>query len=105
MPHVATVRRVSRSHSATHHPIIVSHDSTAKHHPTLALSLSPQDDVARGHWPHTGLTLTPTSTPTEIYTQITSLTELRRQANLFEAALSNQQSDGDKQHSTCFKLY
>ena len=53
----------------------------------------------------TGLTLTPTSTPTEIYTLITSLTELRRQANLFEAALSNQQPDGGKQHSTCFKLY
>ena len=53
----------------------------------------------------TGLTLTPTSTPTEIYTLITSLTELRRQANLFEAALSNQQPVGGKQHSTCFKLY
>ena len=53
----------------------------------------------------TGLTLTATSTPTEIYTQIGSLTELRRQANLFEAAVTDQQPDGGKQHFTCFKLY
>ena len=60
--------------------------------------------------------LTPTSTPAEIYARISSLTELRRQSNLFEVALSDQQlrgstaDDGDggggvKQHSTCFKLY
>ena len=60
--------------------------------------------------------LTPTSTPAEIYAQVSSLKELRRQSNLFEAALSEQQlrgstaEDGDgggglKQHSTCFKLY
>ena len=60
------------------------------------------------------LTLTPTSTPAEVYTQIGSLKELCRQANLFEAALSVLQARGGtaakgddsvKQHSTCLKLY
>ena len=62
----------------------------------------------------THLTLTPTSTPAEIYAQIGCLKELRRQSNLFEADLSEQQLRGStaekgdggvKQHSTCFKLY
>ena len=60
------------------------------------------------------MSLTPTSTPKEIYAQIDSLTKLRRQANLFEAALSEQQRPADiaekgddsvEYHSTCFKLY
>ena len=74
------------------------------------------DRSTRVSLPATHIMLTPTSTPAEIYAQISSLTELRRQSNLFEAALSEQQlrgstaEDGDggggfKQHSTCFKLY
>ena len=62
----------------------------------------------------TSLTLTPTSTPAEIYAQIGTLKEVRCQANQFGAALSEQQlragtaekEDGSvEQHSTCFKLY
>ena len=60
------------------------------------------------------LTLTPTSTPKQIYARVGSLRDLRRHANLFEAALSvlqarggtaEQGDDSVKQHSTCFKLY
>ena len=36
--------------------------------------------------------LTPTSAPKQIYALITSLTELRHQANVFEAALAAQRS-------------
>ena len=60
------------------------------------------------------LTLTPYSTPREIYTQIFSLKDLRYQSSQFEAALSKRQRDVTneergsghaKRHSTCFKLY
>ena len=64
-------------------------------------------------------TLTPTSTPKQlkqIYTLLTSLTQLRHHASVFEAALTAQRAaaaadkkdkvdDDVRQHSTCFRLY
>ena len=73
-----------------------------------------------------GLTLTPTSTPRKIYAQITTLKQLRRQSNVFEAALLTEQQVRDTEqqvrdsiagtttekrddratrHSTCYHLY
>ena len=62
--------------------------------------------------------LTPTSTPKEIYSQINSVKQLRLQANLFEAALAEQQKRDDAaagkeekkdarvtHHSTAYNLY
>ena len=71
------------------------------------------------------LGLTPTSTPEEIYAKVTTVTELRRLANAFEAALdaerqrTEREEDGKQQrgdaatrgsvaiprHSTCQRLY
>ena len=62
-------------------------------------------------------TPTPSSTPKQIYTLLTSLTQLRNHANVFEAALTAQRAaataadnkdkvdDDVRQHSTCFRLY
>ena len=120
--HVATSGHIAQSHRhACNVCLTLAHFVTAAHnHATQTHNL--RHASSQRHHPHpmmvslaaTSLTLIPTSTPREIYAQINSLNDLRRQSNLFEAALSAPQprggadeegNDGVKQRSTCFKLY